>query len=169
MPAPDATMCLAISSPDGPGNIAVEDGDVVGVDAQQLESGGSVTCDVGGDRFQAEPIADGSRHKGLVLDNQHTHPSNATRSGISSEYGKPHTHWQHHADFTDGMHPNAPARAEARRAPRPALVGLAAVIAAIIGTPRLSVRLVIDALVPDALVERSPSWRPQWNDYRGLR
>src|SRR5439155_10950178 len=35
------------------GNVSVEDGDVVGVDAQQLQSGIAVSCDVGGDRFQA--------------------------------------------------------------------------------------------------------------------
>ena len=53
MPLPEATMRLAISSPVGPGDVAVEDGDVVGVDAQQLQSGVAVTCDVGRDRFQA--------------------------------------------------------------------------------------------------------------------
>ena len=37
----------------GPGNVAVEDGDVVGVDAQQLQSGVAVTGDVRRDRFQA--------------------------------------------------------------------------------------------------------------------
>ena len=37
----------------GPGNVAVEDGDVVGVDAQQFQSGVTVTGDVGGDRCQA--------------------------------------------------------------------------------------------------------------------
>ena len=37
----------------GPGDVAVEDGDVVGVDAQQLQSGVAVTCDVCRDRFQA--------------------------------------------------------------------------------------------------------------------
>ena len=35
------------------GNVPVEDGDVVGVDAQQLQGGVAVTGDVGGDRFQA--------------------------------------------------------------------------------------------------------------------
>ena len=73
MPLPEATMCLAISSPVGPGNVSVEDGEVVGVDAQQLQSGAAVTCDVGRDRFQAEAVADGFRHIGLVLDEQHTH------------------------------------------------------------------------------------------------
>ena len=53
MPLPEATMRLAISSPEGAGDIAVEDGDVVGVDAQQLQRGVAVTGDVGGDRFQA--------------------------------------------------------------------------------------------------------------------
>ena len=37
----------------GPGDVAVEDGDVVGVDAQQLQRGVAVTGDVGRDRFQA--------------------------------------------------------------------------------------------------------------------
>ena len=70
MPLPEATMPAAISSPVGPGDVAVEDGDVVDVDAQQLQSGGAVTGDVGRDRFQAEAIADGLRHVGLVLDEQ---------------------------------------------------------------------------------------------------
>ncbi len=35
------------------GNVSVEDGDVVGVDAQQLQGGVAVTCDVCRDRFQA--------------------------------------------------------------------------------------------------------------------
>ena len=35
------------------GNVSVEDGDVVGVDAQQLQSGVTVAGDVGRDRFQA--------------------------------------------------------------------------------------------------------------------
>ena len=37
----------------GPGDVAVEDGDVVGVDAQQSQSGVAVTCDVCCDRLQA--------------------------------------------------------------------------------------------------------------------
>ena len=37
----------------GAGNVSVEDGDVVGVEAQQLQSCVAVTCDVGGDRLQA--------------------------------------------------------------------------------------------------------------------
>jgi hypothetical protein len=37
----------------GPGDVAAEDGDVVGVDAQQLQSGVAVTGDVCRDRFQA--------------------------------------------------------------------------------------------------------------------
>ena len=53
MPLPEATMRAAISSPGRSGDVSVEDGDVVGVDAQQFQSGVAVTCDVGGDRFQA--------------------------------------------------------------------------------------------------------------------
>src|SRR5213078_848369 len=56
----------------GAGDVAVEDGDVVGVDAQQLQRGVAVTGDVGRDRFQAQPVADGLCHVGLVLDDQHT-------------------------------------------------------------------------------------------------
>ena len=37
----------------GSGDVSVEDGDVVGVDAQQLQSGVAVTGDVCRDRFQA--------------------------------------------------------------------------------------------------------------------
>ena len=37
----------------GPGDVSVEDGDVVVVDAQQLQSGVPVTRDVRRDRFQA--------------------------------------------------------------------------------------------------------------------
>ena len=35
------------------GNVSIEDGDVVGVDVQQLQSGVAVACDVRRDRFQA--------------------------------------------------------------------------------------------------------------------
>ena len=81
MPLPEATMRLGDLVAGGPGDVAVEDGDVVGVDAQQLQSGVTVTGDVGGDRFQAEAIADGFRHVGLVLDDQHTHIQVMLRPG----------------------------------------------------------------------------------------
>jgi len=38
--------------PGGSWNVSVEDGDVVGVDAQQLKSGVTVTGQVGRDRLQ---------------------------------------------------------------------------------------------------------------------
>ena len=66
-------MRSAISSPVGPGNVPVEDGDVVGVDAQQLQRGVAVAGDVRRDRLQAQAVADGFRHVGLVLDDQHAH------------------------------------------------------------------------------------------------
>ena len=50
-----------------PRDIPVEDRDVVGVHAQQFQSGVAVTGDVGGDRLQAQAIADGFCHIGLVL------------------------------------------------------------------------------------------------------
>ena len=53
MPLPEATMRRAILAAGGAGDVAVEDGDVVGVDAQQFQGGVAVTCDVGRDRFQA--------------------------------------------------------------------------------------------------------------------
>jgi hypothetical protein len=37
----------------GAGDVPVEDGDVIGVDAQQLEGGPAVARDVRGDRLQA--------------------------------------------------------------------------------------------------------------------
>src|SRR5438552_2883547 len=55
------------------GDVSVEDGDVVGVEPQQLQSGVAVACDVGGDGFQAQAVADGFRHKGFVLADQHAH------------------------------------------------------------------------------------------------
>jgi D-alanyl-D-alanine carboxypeptidase len=57
-----------------------------------------------------------------------------TSPRISSAYRKPLTCWRHHAAFTEGMSHPAPARFEARRVPRLVLVGLAVVIATIIGT-----------------------------------
>ena len=59
----------------GPGDVAVEDGDVVGVDAQQLQRGVAVTGDVCRDRLQAQAVADRVRHQGLVLNEQHAHAS----------------------------------------------------------------------------------------------
>ena len=53
MPLPEATMRLGDLVTGGPGDVAVEDGDVVGVDAQQLQSGVAVAGDVRRDRFQA--------------------------------------------------------------------------------------------------------------------
>ena len=96
-------MRRAISSPDGPGDVAVEDGDVVGVDAQQLQGGVAVAGDVGRDRLQAQPVADGLGQVGLVLDDQHAHALDATSRRISSAYRKPHTRRQHRAALTGGM------------------------------------------------------------------
>ena len=53
MPLPEATMARPISSARGAGDVAVEDGDVIGVDAQELQSGVAVTRDVRGDCFEA--------------------------------------------------------------------------------------------------------------------
>ena len=64
-----------------PGDVAVEDGDVVGVDAQQLQRRVAVAGDVGGDRLQAQAVADGLGHVGLVLDDQHAHACSMLRAG----------------------------------------------------------------------------------------
>ena len=108
-------MRSATSSPVRSGNVPVEDGDVVGVDAQQLESGVAVNGDVCRDRFQAQAIADGFCHVGLVLDEQHTHAPDATSWRISSAYRKPHTFRQHHAAQTGGVPYSEPARTTTRR------------------------------------------------------
>ena len=57
----------------GSGDVAVEDGDVVGVGAQQLQRRVTVPGDVGGDGLQAQPVTDGPGQQGLVLDDQHPH------------------------------------------------------------------------------------------------
>ena len=53
MPLPEATMRFGDLVAGRSGNVSVEDGDVVGVHAQQLQGGVAVTCDVCRDRFQA--------------------------------------------------------------------------------------------------------------------
>jgi D-alanyl-D-alanine carboxypeptidase (penicillin-binding protein 5/6) len=93
----------------------VEHGDVVGVDAQQFQSGVAITGGVGRDRLQAQAVADGFRQKWFVLDGRHTHAINATSRRISSAYRKPHTRRQHHAALTGGMLQIPPS---ARKTPR---------------------------------------------------
>ena len=73
-------------------NIAVKDGDVVGVNAQQLQSGVAVTGDVG------RPMLPGAAHRGstfrqvgLILDNQHTHSLYAT-AGIYRRHTENYIH-----------------------------------------------------------------------------
>ncbi len=83
-----------------PGDVAVEDGDVIGVDAQQFQGGVAVTRDVGGDGVQAQTVADGLRQKGFVLDDQHAHAPHATNRRISSTYRKAHTQRQRPAALT---------------------------------------------------------------------
>lgn len=58
-----------------PGDVAVQHGDVVGVDAQQLQGGVAVTRDVRRDRFEAQAVADGFCQIRFVLDDQHAHGS----------------------------------------------------------------------------------------------
>jgi hypothetical protein len=117
----------------GSGNVSVEDGDVVRVDAQQLQSGVAVACDVCRDCFQAEPIADGFCQIGLVLNEQHTHAPDATSWRISRAYRKPHTCWQHHAALTGGVTYGKRARPTTRRIRirRIRVAGLLVLIAAI--------------------------------------
>ena len=70
----------------GAGDVSVEDGDVVAVDAQQLQGGLAVTGDVSRDRLQAQPVPNGLRHVGLVLDNQHAHALNPPSRRILPAY-----------------------------------------------------------------------------------
>ena len=133
----------------GPGDVPVEDGDVVGVDAQQLQSGVAVTGDVGRDRFQAQAIADGFCHVGLVLDDQHTHALNAPSRSISAAYRKPDTARQHRAALNGGVPYSRPARPTSRRIRTRRLVaGLLVVIAAIAGA--LAYRLPASSSSTDA-------------------
>ena len=74
-----------------PGDIAVKDGNVVRVNAQQLQSRVAVTRDVGRNRLQTQPIADGLCHVGLVLNDQHTQVRMLPRRHISLAYGNPDT------------------------------------------------------------------------------
>ena len=101
-------MCFGDLVAGGPGDVAVEDGDVVGVDAQQLQSGVAVTGDVGRDRLQTQPVADGLCQKGFVLDDQYTHAADPTIRTISSAYRKPHTCRQRHAALTVRHESNRP-------------------------------------------------------------
>ncbi len=68
----------------GAGDVAVKHGDVIGVDAKQLQRGVAVGSDVGGDRLQAKAIADGVGHVGLILDDQHAHGSMLKPARIAS-------------------------------------------------------------------------------------
>jgi hypothetical protein len=69
-----------------PGDVAVEDGEVVGVGAEQLERGGAVAGDVGRDGLQPETVADGLRQERLVLHDQHPHLAKPKERGISPAY-----------------------------------------------------------------------------------
>ena len=108
-------MRSAISSPVGSGDIPVEDGDVVGVEAQQLQGGIAVTCD---DLPRSLP---GVARRGWLLPYRARPPrsirarSDATSWRISSAYRKPDTCWQHHARLTGGMTYGEPARTTTRR------------------------------------------------------
>ena len=56
----------------GSRDVAIEDGDVVGVHAQEFERDVAVTRDVRRNCFEAEAIADGFGHEGFVLNDQDT-------------------------------------------------------------------------------------------------
>ena len=61
----------------GPGDVAVQHREVVGVGAQQLQRGVAVPGHVGRDRREAQPVAHGVRQLGFVLDDQHAHDTRA--------------------------------------------------------------------------------------------
>ena len=126
-------MRSAISSPVGPGNVPVEDGDVVGVDAQQLQSGRRrhLRCPPRslpgvGRRGWLPPCRARPRRSAHAC-------SDATSRRISPAYRKPHTCWQHHAALNGGMTYREPARTTTRRIRirRIRVAGLLVVIAAI--------------------------------------
>ena len=73
MPLPEATMLSGDLVAGGAGDVAVEDREVVGVDAEQFQGGVAVAGDVGGDRLQPETVTDGFGQVGLVLHDQHAH------------------------------------------------------------------------------------------------
>ena len=98
-----------------PGDVAVEDGDVVGVDAQQLERGVAVAGDVCRDRLQAQAVADGLRHVGLVLDDQHTHAPMLRAGAYRRHIENRDTCRQHRAALNGGMaRPDEPATGSQR-------------------------------------------------------
>ena len=62
------------------------------VDPQQFERGITITGEVGGDCFQAKPIADGLCHEGLVLDDQYTHADSMLRADAYRRCKENHLH-----------------------------------------------------------------------------
>ncbi len=87
----------------GPGDVSVEDRDVVGVHAQQFQRGVAVTRDVGRDCFQAQAIADGFGQIRLVFNDQYTRIPMLTSWCISPAYRKPQTRRQHLAVLTGAV------------------------------------------------------------------
>jgi uncharacterized protein (DUF1684 family) len=71
MPPPEATMRLAISSPEGPGMSRSRTA-MSYVLTPQLQSAVAVTGDVCSDRVQTQAIADGLCQIGLVLEDTRT-------------------------------------------------------------------------------------------------
>ena len=101
--------------PGRPGDVPVQDGDVVGVDAQQRKPRVAVGGDVGRDGFQAKAVANGLGHEGLVLDEQHAHTLKARDRPVLPTYGKTRTCGQHRAALDGGMPSAERAREPARR------------------------------------------------------
>src|SRR5262249_5499351 len=112
----------------GPGNVSVENGDVVRVHAQQLQRSVAVTGDVCRNRFQAQAVANRFRHITLVLDDQDTHAREDRSWGMSSAYPKPETCWQPPSALNRGMTHKGPARTTSHRTSL--VAGLLVVIAA---------------------------------------
>ena len=81
VPLPDATTWRATSSPDGPGMSRSSTAMSYALTASSSRALSPSTRDVGGDRLEAQPVTDGAREEGLVLDDQHAHaPTLATRA-----------------------------------------------------------------------------------------
>ncbi len=82
MPPPDDDDVLGDLITGGAGDVAVEDRNVVRVDAQQFQRGVTVTGDVRRDRLKAQAIADGVGQVRLVFDNQNTHAGDANEPDV---------------------------------------------------------------------------------------
>src|SRR5439155_17759877 len=84
----------------------------------------AVTGDVGRDRLQTQPVADGFCHIGLVFNDQHTQARMLPRRHISPAYRVPDTSRQHDGPLTGRMTHREPQGRMDRRIPTMLVAGL---------------------------------------------